>query len=210
MIVLNNITKKIRGNIILNDVNMELKNGKIYGLRGSNGSGKTMLLRVIAGLMKPTSGSVYINDKKLYKDMDFPQSIGILIENPAFVGNMSGVDNLTLLASYTSKKPREIAADAMVKVGLNPDDRRKYFKYSLGMKQKLGVAAAIMGGPDIILLDEPINAIDEAGVCLVKDALMELKENRIIIVVCHDREELDYLADDIYIVKEGRVYEQGT
>lgn len=208
MIRLENVSKKIGKNIILDKVNLELHTGCIYGLRGSNGSGKTMLMRVIAGLMKPTSGSVYIENKRLYKDMDFPDSIGILIENPAFIGNIRGLENLMLLASYVSDEPREMAQTAMEKVGLNPDDRRKYSKYSLGMKQKLGVAAAIMGGPDIILLDEPINAIDEAGVQLVKDALMELKEGRVIIVACHDREELDCLADEIYLVKEGRVYAQ--
>lgn len=208
VIRLENVSKKIGKNIILDKVNLELHTDCIYGLRGSNGSGKTMLMRVIAGLMKPTSGSVYIENRRLYKDMDFPDSIGILIENPAFIGNIRGLENLMLLASYVSNEPREMAQTAMEKVGLDPDDRRKYSKYSLGMKQKLGVAAAIMGGPDIILLDEPINAIDEAGVQLVKDALMELKKGRVIIVACHDREELDYLADEIYLVKEGRVYAQ--
>lgn len=208
MIRLENVSKKIGKNVILDKINLEFHTGCIYGLRGSNGSGKTMLMRVIAGLMKPTSGSVYIDDRRLYKDMDFPESIGILIENPAFIGNMRGVENLMLLASYMSDEPRDMARSAMEKVGLDPDDRRKYSKYSLGMKQKLGVAAAIMGSPDIILLDEPINAIDETGVQLVKDALIELKEGRVIIVACHDREELDYLADEIYLVKEGVVYAQ--
>ena len=208
MIRIENVSKKIGKNIILDNINLELNTGCIYGLRGSNGSGKTMLMRVIAGLMKPTSGSVYIDDKRLYKDIEFPDSIGILIENPAFIGNMRGLDNLMLLASYVSDKPRDIAYEAMEKVGLNPDDKRKYSKYSLGMKQKLGVAAAIMGGPDIILLDEPINAIDEAGVQMIKDILVELKDDRVIVVACHDREELDFLADEIYLVKEGCVYEQ--
>lgn len=208
MIKFENVSKKIGKNIILDDINIEFHTGCIYGLRGSNGSGKTMLMRVIAGLMKPTSGSVYIDDKRLYKDMDFPDSIGILIENPAFIGNVRGLENLKLLASYTDSEPERVAREAMEACGLNPDDKRKYSKYSLGMKQKLGVAAAIMGGSDIILLDEPINAIDEDGVALVKDALLKLKEDRIIIVACHDREELDYLADEIYLVKEGHVYEQ--
>ncbi len=210
MIRLENVSKKIGKNIILDKVNLEFNTGCIYGLRGSNGSGKTMLMRVIAGLMKPTSGNVYIDDRKLYKDMDFPDSIGILIENPSFIGNMRGLENLMLLASYASDKPRDIAIEAMEKVGLNSNDKRKYSKYSLGMKQKLGVAAAIMGAPDIILLDEPINAIDESGVQMVKDALIELKNNSVIIVACHDREELDFLADEIYLVKEGCVYEQKT
>lgn len=210
MIKLKNVSKNIRKNVILDDVSLKFNTGCIYGLRGSNGSGKTMLMRVIAGLMKPTSGTVFIDDKVLYKDMDFPESIGILIENPAFIGNMRGIENLALLASYESKKPYDMAREALEKVGLDPDDKRKYSKYSLGMKQKLGVAAAIMGSPDIILLDEPINAIDEAGVQMVKDILIELKKDRIIIVACHDREELDFLADKIYLVKEGRVYEQKT
>ena len=208
MIRLENVSKNIGKNVILDNVSLDFNTGCIYGLRGSNGSGKTMLMRVIAGLMKPSSGRVYIDDKRLYKDMDFPESIGILIENPAFIGNMRGLENLALLASYESDKPYDMAREAMKKVGLEPDDKRKYSKYSLGMKQKLGVAAAIMGAPDIILLDEPINAIDEAGVQMVKDVLMELKKDRIIIVACHDREELDFLADEIYLVKEGRVYEQ--
>lgn len=208
MIKLVNVTKKIGKNIILNNINVEFKPGCIYGLRGNNGSGKTMLMRSIAGLMKPTEGQIYIGDKLLYNDMDFPDSIGILIENPSFIGNMRGLENLMLLASYFVDAPKDAAREAMEKVGLNPDDKRKYSKYSLGMKQKLGVAAAIMGNPDIILLDEPINAIDEEGVERVKDVLINLKKDKIIIVACHDREELDFLADKIYLIKEGHLYDE--
>lgn len=200
------LTKKIGKSVVLDNINLEFKGGKIYGLRGKNGSGKTMLMRSICGLILPTDGKILINDKVLGKDMSFPESIGILIENPAFIDNFSGYRNLKALADINKLITEDEVKEIIKKVGLNPDDKKKYKKYSLGMKQRLGIAAAVMEKPEIILLDEPINALDESGVKEIGNLLFELKsEDRIIIVACHDREELEYLSDEIIEISNGKV-----
>lgn len=205
-IEIKNVTKKIGQTEVLKDIHVTFEGGRIYGLRGKNGSGKTMLMRVISGLVHPTSGTVLINGKELGKDMSFPESIGLLIENPTFIDNFSGYRNLKALADINQLIDEEDVKEIIRKVGLNPEDKKHYKKYSLGMKQRLGIAAAIMEKPDIILLDEPINAIDEAGVNEIRDILFELKDkNRIIIVACHDKEELELLADEIFEMVEGRI-----
>lgn len=199
-----NYTKKIGKSTVLSDINIELESGKIYGLKGKNGSGKTMLMRAICGLIYATAGEIVIDNKVLGKDMSFPDSIGILIENPAFLNDYSGFDNLKMLAYIKGLITDDEINDVILKVGLDPDDKKKYKKYSLGMKQKLGIAAAIMEKPDIIILDEPINAIDEEGVSNIRDILNELKEeDRIIIIACHDKEELFYLSDEIIEIESG-------
>ena len=205
-IEIKNVSKKIGQAEVLKDIGVTFEGGKIYGLRGKNGSGKTMLMRIISGLVHPTSGTVIINDKELGRDMSFPESIGILIENPTFIDNFSGYRNLKSLADINQLIGEEEIKETVRKVGLDPDDKKYYKKYSLGMKQRLGIAAAIMEKPDIILLDEPINAIDEAGVNRIRDILFELRdENRIIIVACHDKEELELLADEIFEMMEGNL-----
>lgn len=140
-------TKTIHGTVILDSVNIELESGKIYGLQGPNGSGKTMLMRLLCGLIRPTSGAVYIDEKRLGEHMDFPNSVGLLLESPAFLPNYTGLKNLQLLASIQKKASVEQIRKAITDVGLDPDDKRKYRKYSLGMKQRLGIAAAIMEEP---------------------------------------------------------------
>ena len=203
---LEEINKKIKGNIILSDINIELFGGKIYGLKGQNGCGKTMLMRTICGLLLPDSGRVIVNGKVLHVDMDFPDSIGALIENPAFLPRYSGMDNLRLLAALEKKLNIRDVRTAMERVGLNPDDKKIYKKYSLGMKQKLGIANAIMGEPQIIILDEPINALDEDSVAKVKDVLISLRDkDGLIVIACHDKEELEFLSDEIIEMKEGRI-----
>ena len=205
-IEIKNVSKRIGQAEVLKDIHVTFEGGRIYGLRGKNGSGKTMLMRVISGLVHPTSGTVLINGKELGKDMSFPESIGLLIENPTFIDNFSGYRNLKALADINQLIDEEDVKQIIRKVGLNPEDKKHYKKYSLGMKQRLGIAAAIMEKPDIILLDEPINAIDEAGVKEIRDILFELRdENRIIIVACHDKEELELLADEIFEMVEGRI-----
>ena len=154
------VTKWIRKKLILDHVNMTLVSGKIYGLQGPNGSGKTMLLRLIAGLILPTEGEVWIDGKKLGKEMDFPPSMGLMIENPAFLPNFTGLKNLELLSEIKGKASEEEIRQAILDAGLNPDDKRTFSKYSLGMKQRLGIASCLMEKPDLILLDEPTNALD--------------------------------------------------
>lgn len=205
-IVLSNVSKVIQGKKILDDVSCVLKSGCIYGIRGKNGCGKTMLMRCIAGLMKPSEGTVCIEGKYLYKDIEVPESIGILIENPAFLLEYSGYKNLKLLADIRKQIAEEDIKKVIRQVGLDPEDKRSVRKYSLGMKQRLGIAAAIMESPEIILLDEPINAIDEKGVAVIREVLRQLKsENRIIVIACHDKEELNYLSDRILLMEEGRI-----
>lgn len=205
-IVIEHLTKKIGANEVLKDISVVFDGGKIYGLRGKNGSGKTMLMRAICGLIRPTSGTIQINGRTLWKDMSFPDSIGVLIENPSFIDSFSGYRNLKALADINHKIGEKEIRKTIEKVGLDPFDHKKYKKYSLGMKQRLGIAAAVMEKPDIILLDEPINALDENGVKEIRDMLLELKnETRIIIIACHDREELEYLSDEILEIADGSI-----
>lgn len=205
-IKIENVSKKIKSNMILKNIDMELTSGHIYGFRGKNGCGKTMLMRCICGLIIPTEGKIIINGKELHKDIKIPESIGALIENPAFLPQYTGFKNLKMLASLKGRINDEEVKLAIKRAGLDPDDKRTYKKYSLGMKQKLGIANAIMGEPDIIVLDEPINALDEISVENVKKVFLELKEKgKLIIAACHDREELEYLCDIIYELKDGEI-----
>lgn len=198
--------KSFKSAEVLKNINLTLESGKVIGLKGKNGSGKTMLMRAISGLILPTSGKVYINDKELGRHISFPPSIGILIENPSFISNYTGFKNLKILASIQNRISDDEIRDAIRKVGLDPDDNRTFKKYSLGMKQRLGIAAAIMERPDIVILDEPINALDEAGAGLIKGLLDELKANgSLIIIACHDTEELNYLSDEIYEIYDGEI-----
>lgn len=198
--------KSFKSAEVLKNINLTLESGKVIGLKGKNGSGKTMLMRAISGLILPTSGKVYINDKELGRHISFPPSIGILIENPSFISNYTGFKNLKILASIQNRISDDEIRDTIRKVGLDPDDKRTFKKYSLGMKQRLGIAAAIMERPDIVILDEPINALDEAGAGLIKGLLDELKANgSLIIIACHDTEELNYLSDEIYEIYDGEI-----
>ena len=198
--------KSFKSAEVLKNINLTLESGKVIGLKGKNGSGKTMLMRAISGLILPTSGKVYINDKELGRHISFPPSIGILIENSSFISNYTGFKNLKILASIQNRISDDEIRDAIRKVGLDPDDKRTFKKYSLGMKQRLGIAAAIMERPDIVILDEPINALDEAGAGLIKGLLDELKANgSLIIIACHDTEELNYLSDEIYEIYDGEI-----
>lgn len=167
-IEIKNLTKKIKNSTVLDNINLRFTGGNIYGLKGKNGSGKTMLLRIICGLILPTQGTVDINGDILGRDISFPKSIGVLIENPSFVPGYTGFRNLKILAEIHGKIDDRTIKDYISLVGLNPEDKKKYRKYSLGMKQRLGIACAIMENPDIVLLDEPINALDEKGVQICK------------------------------------------
>lgn len=207
-IVINNLMKKIKKNTILSNISMEMESGKIYGLQGINGSGKTMLLRTIIGLIHPSKGTITIDNRELGREIEFPDSIGFLLENPAFLDRYSGFDNLKMLASIKQRISLETIKETITSVGLNPDDKKKYRKYSLGMKQRLGIAAAIMESPDIVILDEPTNALDETGVKLVQELIFREKERgALVIVSCHDLEILKNISDEIFRLNEGCVIE---
>lgn len=206
MIKIENVNKKIKNKVILENVNYTFESGKIYGLYGRNGSGKTMLLRAIAGLIYIDEGSITVDDKVLHKDIDFPESMGVIIENTDLLPQYDAFTNLKILA-----KIKKIATDDNIKktielVGLDPNDKLHVRKYSLGMKQRLSIAQAIMENPDILLLDEPTNALDEKSIHIVRDILLQKKEEgKIIILASHNKEDLSILADVILQMDEGKL-----
>ena len=197
-------TKIIAKRKVLNDININLCGGKIYGLVGTNGSGKTMLMRAICGLILPTKGKVVFNDKVIGKDVFFAESTGVLIENPSFIPNYSGFMNLKYIANLNKVIDDRDIVDILTDVGLDALDKLPYRKYSLGMKQKLGIAAAIMEKPKLIILDEPFNAIDEESVNRIIKIIMELKsDDRIIIISCHDSTKIEMLCDENINISNG-------
>lgn len=201
-----NATKYIHGSLILDNVSLELTGGKIYGLKGPNGSGKTMLMRLIGGLIRPTSGTVEINGEKLGAGKDFPASMGLLLENPAFLPNYTGLKNLELLCGINERVDAGQIRQAIQDVGLDPDDKRKYRKYSLGMKQRLGIAAAIMEKPDLLLIDEPTNALDDKGIDQICSLIRrERDRGALVIMSCHDAAILEWMSDEMFTIYEGKV-----
>lgn len=209
IITLDKAAKTIHGAQVLKSVSLELVSGRVYGLMGPNGSGKTMLMRLACGLILPSSGSVEIDGKRLGYDMDFPESVGLLIESPAFLPSYTGYKNLELLASIKGRVSAEDLRNALRDVGLEPADKRKYRKYSLGMKQRLGLAAAIMEKPDLLILDEPTNALDREGVKLVPELVKrEKKRGALVLLTCHDSALLREMSDTIVLIEEGRAVEE--
>ena len=207
-IVVNEVSKSIYGVPIINSVSMTLVSGNVYGFQGINGSGKTMLMRLICGLIYPTKGEIVIDGKRLGKEITFPQSVGLLLENPAFLDSYTGFENLEMLASIKNIITREEIHEAITSVGLDPLDKRKYKKFSLGMKQRLGIAAAIMEKPDILILDEPTNSLDSSGVSLVKTIIAKERERgAIIILACHDLPVLQDVSDGIFLLEQGKITE---
>lgn len=205
-----NAGKSIRGIQVLRDIDLELCGGRVYGLTGPNGSGKTMLLRLMCGMIRPTVGYVEIDGRRLGRDLDFPPSVGLLIDGPGFPGGYTGYGNLSLLASIRGVAGPEEIRRALHDVGLEPEDRRKYRKYSLGMKQRLGIAAATMERPELLLLDEPANALDTDGVQLLRGIIRRERERGALIVLSgHDRGFLTGLADSLLIMEEGRCRDTG-
>ena len=200
-----NVSKKLGNNIVINNVNIEIKKGIVTGLKGINGSGKTMMMRLIAGLIYATKGEVIIDGKVLGKDISFPPSIGLMLENPAFLPGYNGFDNLKMLASIKGEIKDEKIDEVLETVGLAAIDK-KYRKYSLGMKQRLGIAAAIMEEPDIILLDEPTNSLDASGVEMVQKIVAREKERgATVILSCHDSALLESMCDEIYGIEVGEI-----
>lgn len=204
-----NLSKIIKKNTILSNINLSLYKGKVYGFCGINGSGKSMLFRAISGLIKPTEGEVMINGKVLGKDISFPEKFGMLIENPGFLPNYTGFQNLKYLADINRIIDDNKIKEILSSVGLSPNDKRKYKKYSLGMKQRLGIAQAIMEDPDLIILDEPTNALDDDGQKIVRDLILDLKKKgKLILITNHDRAEMEKVADEIYTIKQGKIVDQ--
>nr|WP_315522107.1 ATP-binding cassette domain-containing protein [Olegusella massiliensis] len=203
---INNLNKTIHGATILSNISMSMPSGCVTGLAGVNGSGKTMLMRAVAGLIRPNSGTIDIDGKRLWRDISFPPSVGVLIENPAFLNDRTGLENLRILASIKDLLQEDDLRQVIKEVGLDPDDKRKFRKYSLGMKQRLGIAAAIMERPDLLLLDEPTNALDSDGVAMFKRIVARERERGASCVIsCHDASILRELSDQIYYLAEGHI-----
>lgn len=195
------VSKTIGNNVVLNEIQLAVEPGAVIGLQGINGSGKTMLLRLIAGLILPTKGQVLIDGKILGTDFEFPPSIGFLIENPSFLPQYTGAENLQLLSSLHQKMSHSQIESVLQRVGLQDT---KYRKYSLGMKQRLGIAAAVFEQPDIILLDEPTNALDESGITMLKDTIQEeATRGATIVVASHDMNFLHHCCSRVYTMRAG-------
>ncbi|MCY8665512.1 ABC transporter ATP-binding protein [Bacillus haynesii] len=205
-IELNHITKNIKGRDVLNAVSLSLEKGKIYGFVGHNGSGKSMLFRLISGLVKPTTGEIKIFGEVLHKTLSFPRSISVILEKPGFLEQYSGFDNLKFLADIQKKITDQQIKEAIDRVGLDPNDKRGVKTYSLGMKQKLAIAQAIMEKPEIMLLDEPMNGLDEDSVKNVYNIIQEQnKRGATILITSHHKEDIEALCDEVYKVNSGNV-----
>lgn len=204
-IIIENLSKTIKNNKILDNVNLTFESGHVYGLVGRNDSGKTMLLRAICGLIFPDSGKVIIDGKQLHKDISFPESCGIIIENTDLLPNFSAFDNLKMLSEIKNTANDNMIKSAIKSVGLDPDSKKKVKTFSLGMKQRLSIAQALFEDPDILLLDEPTNALDEDGVNDVRRILLEQKKkNKLIIIASHNKEDISLLSDTVISVSNGR------
>lgn len=203
-LIAENVNKIIDKKNILNDVSLKLRSGMIYGFVGRNGSGKTMLFRALSGLMSIDSGTVSLDGKVLHKDFDVLPDLGIMIENAGLYPQLSGFDNLKRLSSIRKKAADDTIREYIRTVGLDPDDKKPFRKYSLGMKQRLVFAQAIFEDQKILMLDEPTNAMDDSGVQMVRDILLERKKDSIILIASHNREDIDLLADEKYRVSNGQ------
>lgn len=204
VISIRDLTKTFRVNMVLNNVSLEIEAGTVTGLIGRNGSGKTMLMKCICGLISPTSGSVTVQGKRVGKDVDIPDNIGVIIETPGFLPNFSGYKNLMQLARIRRKIGKNEIRAAMERVGLNPDDKKHVGKYSLGMRQRLGLAQAIMENPELLILDEPMNGLDKDGVKEMRQYLLDLKsQGKTILIASHSAEDIDVLCDTVCEMDKG-------
>ena len=206
IIELKDINVKFKNETILENININLEKNKIYGFIGANGSGKSVLFKTMCGYIRPSSGEVIIDEKKLGKQYDFPDDMGILIEKPGFFWYTSAFNNLKYLADINKKIDSERIKDTIRMVGLDPESKKKVGKYSVGMKQRLGIAQAIMEKPSIIILDEPMNGLDTEGVELIRNLIFKLKEDgATIIISSHYKEDINVLCDEVYKVEKKKV-----
>ena len=204
VITVKDLCLTIKKTEILKNITVDFAKGKIHGLIGRNGSGKTMLMKCICGFVKPTSGEITVDGKRIGKDIDFPKNTGIIIETPSFIPYYSGYKNLKLLADLNKKIKTEHIKEVMVQVGLDPESKLHVRKYSLGMRQRLRLAQAIMEDPDLLILDEPMNGLDKDGVKDMRKYLLDLKEQgKTIIIASHSAEDIDVLCDTVCEMDKG-------
>ncbi len=208
-IQIKNLSKEIKGKYILDNINLTFEQGKIYGLYGRNGSGKTMLLRALAGLLIPTEGEIDMDGKILHKDMDFPENVGIIIENTSLLPQFDGFTNLKQLGKIRNIATDEDIDKALDTVGLK-GETKKVKAYSLGMRQRLSIAQAIFEKPELLLLDEPTNALDENYINKVREILLREKDRgAIVIIASHNKDDLGILADEIISMSDGKAKVMG-
>jgi ABC-2 type transport system ATP-binding protein len=201
-----NITKKFGETTVLDGISLPFDKNKIHGLIGRNGSGKTMLLKCICGFVIPTTGTIYVNGMQIGKDLDVPESVGIIIKAPSFLPNYDGYTNLKFLAAINNIISKEQIYAVIEKVGLDPKSKRPVGKYSLGMRQRLGIAQALMEDPDILILDEPMNGLDNQGVADIRKLLLELRnQGKTIILASHGKEDIEILCDTVHELDRGKV-----
>ncbi len=204
VIEMKSVVKRWGNNTVLKSVDLAVNSSEIVGIIGHNGSGKTVLMKCICGFITPDSGEITVSGKRVGKDVDIPKNIGLIIESPGFLPNFSGFSNLWQLAKIRGKISRDDVRRVIEKVGLNPDEKKHVGKYSLGMKQRLGIAQAIMENPDILILDEPMNGLDKNGVEEMRKLFLQLKEDgKAIIIASHNSADIDVLCDRVFEITKG-------
>lgn len=201
---ISHVTRRFGEELVLKEVNLSLETGKVYGIVGNNGSGKTVLMKCICGFLPVTTGSVRVFGKRIGKDVDFPESLGVIIETPGFLTHLTGRKNLEILADLNRRITKADIRLVLKKVGLDPDMKKPVGKYSLGMRQRLGIAQAIMEDPSLLILDEPFNGLDRHGVGEIRKILLELKaEGKTILLASHNEEDIRILCDEVYEMDGG-------
>ena len=205
-IELQHVSKKFGEDTVLYDINVSMERGKVYGFSGNNGSGKTVLMKCICGFLPVTEGSIRVAGKWIGKEIDFPESIGVIIETPGFLTNLTGMRNLEILAGLRNCITKEQIRIAIKKAGLDPYLKKSVSKYSLGMRQRLGIAQAIMEDPEFLILDEPFNGLDKHGVNDIRALLLDIKkQGKTIILASHNSEDIRILCDRVYEMDGGRM-----
>lgn len=198
------VTKKFGSEVVLKETTMAMSRGKVYGIVGNNGSGKTVLMKCICGFLPVTSGSICVGEKYIGRDTDFPESLGLIIETPGFLTEYTGKKNLEIIADLNRKISAGEIRRVLQRVGLDPDLKKPVAKYSLGMRQRLGIAQAIMEDPDFLILDEPFNGLDKRGVADIRSILLDLKRRgKTILLASHNSGDIDLLCDEVYEIDAG-------
>ena len=204
-IQVNDIVLRFKKDILLDHVSYQCEQGKIHGIVGRNGSGKTLLMKCICGFIRPNEGHIYVRDKEIGKDIDFTPDTGIIIETPGFIPYYSGYRNLKVLAAINNRISRKDIENAMYQVGLDPTMKKRVATYSLGMRQRLGIAQAMMEDPSIIILDEPFNGLDKHGVEEMREYFLSLKKKgKTILLTSHNTEDIEYLCDTVVEMDHGK------
>lgn len=207
-IEMNNVNKTVKGIPLLTDISLTMDSGKIYGFTGDNGSGKTVLFKVLLGLMKKTSGTILIDGEE---QKDLMQDVGFIIERPEYIPYYSAYKNLEIIAAYRKRADRERIRTVLEMFGLNPDDKKQVGKYSLGMKQKLALAMAFLEDPKILILDEPLSALDADSVTDARQRILEEKEHgKLVLVASHYAEDIRSLCDEVFRMKDGKIVETNS